>query len=85
MNLYAEVHDPLGTMMIHVDSPLGDGRTLCGLPLEGVPNVEMRFLPKGRVTCQTCWSIIAHCKAIPASAVAYPVGRPNNPKRALSA
>lgn len=82
MNLYAEAQEGVGIVLFHADSPLGDGRTLCGVPLEGSGSYTMIPVPKGRVTCQTCWSIIAHCKAIPARSLAYPVGRPNKPTRA---
>lgn len=81
MILYAEI-DSFAFVLVHADAPLGDGRTLCGLPIEGPP--ELSILPKGQITCRTCWKIIAHCKAIPARAVAYPVGRPNNPKGGAS-
>lgn len=82
--LFAEIQAPHGIVLIHTDSPLGDGRTLCGLALEGGGGSEFRVHSLGRITCGTCWRIIAHCKAIPSKDVAYPVGRPNKPSKEQS-
>lgn len=81
MRLFDEYHVLHGLISVHADHPLGDGRTLCGCALEGNGSISFRWSNSNRVTCQDCWRIIAHCKAIPARSVAYPIGRPNKPAK----